>query len=130
MKKWRCDYDIKLYVLSHGWAEANKVFMSNTNNGDMSLLIDDYFDTSMGLLHESKTYENVLKRIQQSPCNVIFLTKSASAAKAALIAGIFPILVLTHKRMYDMLSEVDKRNMAIVRTMNEIEFEAINPDHH
>ena len=123
MQKWRCDEEIKLYVVSQGWSEANKVFMSRTNQGDMGLLIDDYFDTSMGPLGESETFKKILEKVGAND-NVIFFTKSGWAASAASGAGIFPILVMTHKKSYDMLNEEEK-SMAIIRTMNEVEFEEV-----
>ncbi|KAH7645625.1 enolase-phosphatase E1 [Dermatophagoides farinae] len=125
MKKWRCDYNIPLYVYSQGWAEANRVFMSRTNNGDMSLLIDDYFDTSIGMPTDPATFRKILEQIHQSPSDVVYLTKSSAAAKCAKNVGIFSVLVLTHKKMQDMISEDEKKELIIIRTMNEIEFESI-----
>lgn len=122
MKKWRCDYEIQLYVLSHGWAEANRVFLSRTNQGDMSLLIDDYFDSSLGLLNEASTYHSVLEKIKQKPHDVLFLTKSLPAMKAAKSIGIYSVLVITYRNMIETLSPEERESMSIVHTMNEIEF--------
>lgn len=122
MKKWRCDYEIPLFVLSHGWTEANRVFLSRTNQGDMSLLIDDYFDSSLGMLTDSNTYQLVLNKIKQKPNDVLFLTKSLPAFKAAKSIGIHPVLVITYRNMMETLSPDERESMSIVHTMNEIEF--------
>lgn len=122
MKRWRCDYDIKLFVVSHGWAEANKVFMSRTNQGDMTLLIDGYFDTKNGHWKDPAAFRKLLDQIHLEPNNTLLFTKTGAVARAASSTGILPILVTTHKKCYDALNEEEKK-MAIIRTMNEVEFE-------
>ena len=122
MKRWRCDYDIKLYVVSHGWAEANKVFMSRTNQGDMTLLIDGYFDTKDGQWKDPGAFKKLLEKIQMKPNSVVLFTKTGAVARAASSTGILPIIVTTHKKCYDALNEEEKK-MATIRTMNEVEFE-------
>ena len=122
MKRWRCDYEIKLYAVSHGWAEANKIFLSRTNQGDMTLLIDGYFDTKNGLWKEPNSFRKVLDQLQVPPNNVVLFTKNGAVARAGSSIGIVPILVTTHKKCFDALSEEEKK-MAIIRTMNEVEFE-------
>ena len=122
MKRWRCDYDIKLFVTSHGWAEANKIFLQRTNQGDMTLLIDGYYDTSVGDWTKAESHQKVLEGIGLSGAQVVLFTKSGGMAKAAAQNGIIPILVMTHKKMYDALGP-EERQYAIIRTMNEVEFE-------
>lgn len=122
MQKWRCDQDIKLYVVSNGWSVANKVFLSHTNQGDMTLLIDDFFDTSVGQMTESETFDKILKQIKQSAKEVILFTKSGPMAQAAAKVGVTPILVLTHQKFYDILNEEEKK-ITLIRTMNQIEFD-------
>lgn len=122
MKNWRCEHGIRLYVTSSGWAEASRVFLSRTNQGDMTLLIDEYFDTGTGPMNESDTYRAVLQRIGQTGPDCVLLTKSPGSAVAAANVGIVPILVVTHKRDYDLLGDQAK-GIAVVRTLNEIEFE-------
>ena len=122
MKRWRCDYDIKLYVTSHGWSEANKIFLQRTNQGDMTLLIDGYYDTSHGDWKKPESYQKVLESVGLQGSQVVMFTKSGAMGQAAAQAGIIPILVMTHKKMYDALSPEEKQ-FAIIRTMNEVEFE-------
>jgi len=122
MKRWRCDYDIKLYIVSQGWSEANKVFLSRTNQGDMTLLLDGYFDTKSGKWKDKNAFLHLLKEINQPPSSVVFFTHTGAAARSASSAGILPILVTTHKKCLDALNEEEKK-MTIIRTMNEVEFE-------
>ncbi|KAH9406168.1 Enolase-phosphatase E1 [Tyrophagus putrescentiae] len=125
MKRWRCDYDIKLFVVSHGWSEANKVFMSRTNQGDMTLLIDGYFDTKGGAWEEGASFKKLLEgqlHLSGGQGAVVLFTKTGAVARAAATAGIMPIIVTTHQKCFDALNEEEKK-MAIIRTMNEVEFE-------
>jgi 2,3-diketo-5-methylthio-1-phosphopentane phosphatase len=98
INKWKCDLHIKLYVVSNGWVDATKKFMSNTNHGDLNLLIDNHFNTSLGQLTGKESYQKILVKIGEQPEGVIFLTKSSEEAKAAKEIGITPILVVTHRR--------------------------------
>lgn len=34
IQKWRCDLGVKLYILSNGWTDATKKFMSKTSHGE------------------------------------------------------------------------------------------------
>ncbi|KAH9419036.1 Enolase-phosphatase E1 [Dermatophagoides pteronyssinus] len=122
IQKWRCDQDIKLYVFSNGWAEATRRFLMKTNHGDLNLLIDGYFDTSLGQLTDAETFRRVLDRINEQPENVIFLTKSSIEGRAAESIGMTVVLVLTHRRNIERLDE-EGRRMPRVRSFNELEFE-------
>jgi methionine salvage enolase-phosphatase E1 len=96
--------------------------MSNTNHGDLNLLIDNHFDTSFGPLTDKESYQKILAKIGEQPEGVIFLTKSPEEAKAAKEIGITPILVLTHRKNIEKLDESDKQ-MTRIRSFNELEFE-------
>lgn len=121
IQKWRCDLEIKLVVLSNGWAEATKRFLSRTNHGDMNLLIDEHLDTTLGQLTAAETFSKVLEKVQLPAAEVLFLTKNADEAKAAIAAGLIVVMVLTHRRNIEKLDAEAKR-LPRVRSFNEIEF--------
>lgn len=121
IQKWHCDLGIKLYVLSNGWSEATKKFMSKTSHGDLNLLIDGHYDTSIGSLTDPETYKKVTDKIKEKPDDVVFLTKSADEAKAAKKSGLNVVLVLTHRRNVDAVVDSCK-DIPIARTFTEIEF--------
>ena len=122
IQKWRCDLQIQLYVLSNGWAEANRRFLSKTNHGDLNLLISGHFDTTIGSFLSPDTYQKVLAEIKRSPEEVLFLTKSADEARTAQSVGIAVVLVMTHRRNIEKLEEADK-SLPRIRSFNELEFE-------
>ena len=121
LKKWHFEQNIKLYVLSNGWNQASKRFLSRTNHGDLNELIMDHFDTEMGLLTDESTYRKVLEQINEPPEVVLFLTKDAAEGQAALRAGLSVVLVMTHRRNIEKLDE-DAKKMPRVRSFNDIEF--------
>ena len=122
LQKWRCDLQIRLFVFSNGWTEATRRFLTKTNHGDLNLLIDAHFDSSIGPLGEAATFQKMLDEIKQKPEDVLFLTKWPEEARAAKSLGITSVLVLTHRRNIDNLDEADKA-MDRIRTFNELDFE-------
>src|SRR5687768_7160130 len=65
IKLWKSEYqyNIKLYVYSHGWAEAAKVFLRNTTHGNVDQFIDDYFDSTIGDMNAPNSYRTILDKI-------------------------------------------------------------------
>lgn len=120
--KWHGELNIKLYVFSHGWAEATKRFLAKTNHGDLNMLIERHFDTSVGSLDEPSTFSKILGEIGENASDVCLLTKDPAEAKAAVAVGMTAILVMTHRRNIEKLDSVAKK-MPRVRSFNEIEFE-------
>lgn len=122
IQKWRCAQEIQLFVLSNGWSEATRRFLSKTNHGDLNLVIDDHFDSAVGPLNESDTFRRVLQKIGHSAEHVVYLTKSQEQGKAASELGITVVLVLTHRKNIEKLDREGKK-MPRVRSFNELEFE-------
>ncbi|KAH9412750.1 enolase-phosphatase E1-like [Dermatophagoides pteronyssinus] len=121
VQRWKNTKGIKLYILSNGWAEASRKFMSKTSHGDLNMVIDDHYDTSIGSLLNQDTFTKVAAKIKQSPADVVFLTKSAEQGKVAKQAGLNVILVLTHGPAVDQALEICK-DIPIARTFTDIEF--------
>ena len=122
IKKWK-DLDIKLYVLSNSWVEGTKKFLSKTSQGDLNLMIDGHYDTSEGSLTDKETYTKLVGKIGQTADQVLFLTKSAEEAKAAKEANLPIILVLTHRKNIEKLTE-DEKTFPRIRSFNELDFES------
>ena len=121
LKQWHMERNIRLFVFSNGWTEATKRFLKRTNHGDMSTLIEDYFDTEQGELTEPDTFRKAMDLIKEPAEKVLFLTKNAAVGRAALIAGLNVMLVMTHRRSIHKLDEESKK-IPRVRSFNDIEF--------
>ncbi len=122
IKSWK-EMDVKLYVLSNTWVEATKKFLSKTTQGDLNLMIDGHFDASDGSLSDKETYVKLVTKIGLTADQVLFLTKSAEEAKAAKEAGLPIVLVMTHRKNIEKLTEEEKA-LPRIRSFNELEFES------
>ena len=122
IQKWRLSQDIQLYVLSNGWSYATRKFLEKTSQGNLSILINDCFDTELGPLNSATTFQKLLNIIKVPSQELVFLTKSADEAKAAIEVGIIVVMVLTHRKDVEAIQENVKDQIPHVRTFNEIEF--------
>jgi len=121
IQKWHLTLNIKLFIMSNGWAEATKRFMQKTSHGDLAMLIEDQFDTSLGSLTNAETFKKMIAKVKEDPKDVVFLTKSPEEGKAAKSAGLNVILVLTHSSAVDVAQEICK-DIPIARSFTQIEF--------
>ena len=123
LQKWRCDQHIKLFVFNNGWTEATKRFLSKTNHGDLNLLIDAHFDSSIGTLAEAATFQKILDEIKQNPEDLLFLTEWPNQVRAAKSLNIIAVLVMTRQnRNIDNLDEADK-TLDRICSLQELKFE-------
>lgn len=93
LKIWSSQLSIRLFVFSNGWSEMSKRILSRTNHGDLSTLIEDYYDTELGELTETATFTKALALIKEPPETVVFLTKNAAQARAALSTALLDNLI-------------------------------------
>lgn len=96
MGKWPSE-GIDVYMLSNGWAYANKKFLSVTNHGDLSAKIKSYFDTELGSLEDSATFQAVVSKLSLPAEDILFCTHSGMEGVAAHKAGLSVILIETHR---------------------------------
>ena len=120
VKKWK-DSGLKIYVLSNGWKEATKKFLGTTTTGDLNLMVDDHFDTTEGKLDDKQTYTNIAQKIGLTVDQCLFLTKSGPEGLAAKQAGMPTVLVMTHRKNIDKLTD-EERTLNKIRSFNELEF--------
>uniref|UniRef100_A0A6G1SK01 Enolase-phosphatase E1 n=1 Tax=Aceria tosichella TaxID=561515 RepID=A0A6G1SK01_9ACAR len=121
LKRWFAE-GIKFYVFSNTWVEAQRALLRNTNHGDLTHLIAGHFDNDFGLLTEVDSWVRFCAQIQQSPNNVLFLTKSPAEGRAAQDAGISVVLVLTHRHNVKAVSHEDRQRFPYVRTLNDLQW--------
>lgn len=111
---------IKFYVFSNTWVEAQKALLRNTNHGDLTTLITGHYDNDFGLLAEPDSWRRLCGSINESPNDVLFLTKSIVEARAAAEAGLMVVLVLTHRHNVKAISHEERKLFPIVRSLNEL----------
>ena len=87
LKKWK-EKGIKLYIYSSGSVLAQKLLFSHTEYGDITPLIDGYFDTNIGSKKEEISYSNIINDLELDANNVTFLSDIEAELSCAHAVGI------------------------------------------
>jgi enolase-phosphatase E1 len=84
--RWRRD-GIFIAIFSSGSVQAQRDLFANTNAGDLSPFLYDYFDTKTGPKRESRSYWLIATALHQAPRDVLFVSDVAAELDAAREAG-------------------------------------------
>lgn len=74
LEQWRASVEQKVYIYSSGSVQAQKLLFGKSVCGNLHRLIDGYFDTAVGAKQESKSYENIVEKIDCKSEEILFLT--------------------------------------------------------
>jgi enolase-phosphatase E1 len=85
---------IGLAIFSSGSVLAQKLLFAHTDTGDHSDLIDHYFDTEVGSKISPSSYQEIARRLQVLPTEVIFVSDVTNELAAARDAGMSTLLCL------------------------------------
>ena len=85
---------ICIAIFSSGSVLAQKLLFAHTDAGDHCDLIDYYFDTQVGSKVSSSSYQEIAKRLQVLPAEVIFVSDVTNELAAARDAGMSTLLCL------------------------------------
>ncbi|CAI2353903.1 unnamed protein product [Caenorhabditis sp. 36 PRJEB53466] len=88
------DRNIPIYIYSSGSVHAQKLLFAHSVEGDMTKILEGYFDTNIGLKGESNSYKKISEQIGIAPKDILFLTDVESEAEAATKAGLQTRLVI------------------------------------
>lgn len=86
IKRWKA-LGIKVAIYSSGSVLAQKLLFKHSQNGDISGLIDGYFDTGVGSKKQLESYIEIAKRLIVSTGEILFISDSAQECEAAAKAG-------------------------------------------
>ena len=92
LKEWKGKY--KLYIYSSGSVEAQKLFFSHTNYGNILDWFSGHFDTKVGNKKESKSYKKISEKIGFTPEEIVFLSDNPDEITASANAGMNAIRVV------------------------------------
>lgn len=87
LRRWR-DAGHGIYIYSSGSIAAQRLLFGFSDHGDLTGLIDGYFDTTIGLKSDPDSYRRIAPRIGAESGNIVFLTDSPAEIAAAHAAGI------------------------------------------
>ncbi|HEX2897256.1 MAG TPA: acireductone synthase [candidate division Zixibacteria bacterium] len=86
IKRWK-KQEKQVAIYSSGSVLAQKLLFKYSQNGDISHLIDAYFDTEVGPKKEAESYIKIAQRINLPAGEIVFVSDNAAECQAAVEAG-------------------------------------------
>ena len=80
--RWK-DQKMLLGIYSSGSVLAQKLLFTNSLSGDLSIFLDDHFDTQVGAKQISQSYQSIAAKLKLETMEILFL----SDRKEEIIAG-------------------------------------------
>lgn len=119
-RKWR-NMGIRLFVYSTGMAVAQQLLFSNSTQGNLLNLIENYFDLLVGSKTQSSSFKKIATYYMNvTPGQVLFLTDAPDEARAAKEAGCQVLLVQRPDNR--KLSVSATQDFNVVTSLAQIEF--------
>jgi enolase-phosphatase E1 len=84
--QWRAR-GIRLGIYSSGSEQAQRLLFAHTNAGDVTSLLEHFFDTSVGEKKTSSSYRKISEQIDLPPQHILFLSDVERELDAAASAG-------------------------------------------
>lgn len=92
MRRWK-SRGIGVHIYSSGSVEAQKLIFGNSLAGDLTPLIDGYFDTTTGPKREAESYARIAAALDLPADEMLFVTDVQAEADAARDAGMQVVLI-------------------------------------
>ena len=81
----------RIFIYSSGSVAAQKLYMAYSIAGDLTSMIEGYFDTTTGPKGEATSYVTIARSIGAEPRDIIFFSDAPAEVMAAKGAGIVPV---------------------------------------
>lgn len=91
LERWR-RAGLKISIFSSGSSLAQKLLFAHTAAGDLSGLIENYFDTTVGSKTEAASYHRIASALRLPAQNVLFISDVVPELDAAGAAGMRTLL--------------------------------------
>jgi 2,3-diketo-5-methylthio-1-phosphopentane phosphatase len=91
-KRWTMN-GRSIFIYSSGSVESQKMLFQSTKFGDLTKMIDGYFDTAIGSKKDPESYEMISGRIGLDGKNIAFFSDSIEEIEASRESGINSFLV-------------------------------------
>lgn len=118
-RKWR-GMGIRLFAYSTGMAVAQQLLFSNSTQGNLLNLIENYFDVLVGPKTVSMSFRKIAWYMNVTTTQLLFITDAADEGRAAKDAGCQVVLVQRPENRRLSTSLVNE--FPIVTSLNNIEF--------
>lgn len=113
----------KVYIYSSGSVDAQKLLFEHSEQGDLIKYVAGYYDTKIGAKQEKNSYEAILKNIEATGEEALFLTDVVAEAKAAKDAGL-NVVVLDRPGNAE-LSEEDRKEFTVISSFTDLPIESV-----
>ena len=91
LRRWH-DQGRTICIYSSGSVLAQKLLLANTEEGDLTEFIHDFFDTKVGRKTEPASYLNIAESLQRRPPEILFISDVGAELDAAAAAGFQTLL--------------------------------------
>jgi enolase-phosphatase E1 len=71
---------------------AQRLLFANTEHGDLSEFISDYFDTRVGAKTDPPSYSTIANKMRLPPAGIVFISDVPAELDAARAAGLQTLL--------------------------------------
>jgi enolase-phosphatase E1 len=89
--RWR-NASLKIRIFSSGSTVAQELLFAHTELGDLTHLLDGYFDTTIGLKTAADSYRQIASVLDQAAAGVLFISDMVAELDAASAAGMQTLL--------------------------------------
>lgn len=87
LKAWRAQGG-KTYIYSSGSVLAQQLLFRHSDHGDLTPLLDGYFDTGVGPKKEARSYTAIAQTLAVAPASLLFVSDLPEELAAAQTAGL------------------------------------------
>lgn len=91
MRAWRKGGG-SIHIYSSGSVAAQRLLFGHAAGGDLTPLIDGYFDTTTGPKREARSYAAIAEAVGLAPGELLFVTDVVAEADAAAAAGVMAVI--------------------------------------
>lgn len=113
MKRWN-GQNRRVCIYSSGSALAQRLLFAHTEYGDLTSLIDGYFDTRIGMKQEASSYQRIAEALQIASSEMLFISDVTAELAAARTAGAQTLLAIRpgnklqpHADLYSQVTTFD-----------------------
>lgn len=93
MKRWQ-SAGVKISIFSSGSTLAQRLLFAHTNAGDLTSLIDSYFDTSVGTKGNRESYRKIASSLNLPVNALLFISDVVAELNAASEGGMQTLLCI------------------------------------
>ena len=90
-KRWR-EQDKLIYIYSSGSVLAQRLLFANTEGGDLTQSIEDYYDTNFGGKKDAASYSSIAADMKLEASSILFISDVTDELDAAATAGLPTLL--------------------------------------